>query len=359
MAQERSRQSQQFQSVFARSSRPQLPTLPIVPNKSSTAEAEQTKQLPPVPPDQAHIRAAPHETQLISPRRMQCGQGSSIPCRNGNPWSSYKVLGTLTQGKTSLVLCSPNDNSEPVLVKTAHGKHANKELEILKSLQHANIVKVKQAFVNTLSVDLCFEYYRFTLQELIHVHVPFKEVHVHSVAAPIFHALKFVFNSGFTHGQVTLNTIRVSSRKPSVVLADFENCEKRDGDERQTDLEALAAVLIQCMDQKIPAQPTHEYVNRIRAKRSESQVFGIDNAERWSGSKDLVDFLDDLLNENKLPSSKFARMHKFVDAHDQLTRGSQRSLTSITEVACFECAALWYGGQRRDTGGDSADDSNE
>ncbi|KAL9057399.1 MAG: hypothetical protein Q9162_002344 [Coniocarpon cinnabarinum] len=75
------------------------------------------------------------------------------------------------------------------------------------------------------------------------------------------------------------------------------------------------------MDQKIPAQPTHEYVNRIRAKRSESQVFGIDNAERWSGSKDLVDFLDDLLNENKLPSSKFARMHKFVDAHDQLTRG--------------------------------------
>ena len=57
---------------------------------------------------------------------------------------------------------------------------------------------------------------------------------------------------------------------------------------------------------RVPECSTEVYIQLAKEQRNKSQVFGIEDAERWSASKHLVDFLDDLLNEAKLPSAKYS-----------------------------------------------------
>lgn len=69
-----------------------------------------------------------------------------------------------------------------------------------------------------------------------------------------------------------------------------------------TDLEALAVVVAQCMDGKVfETDGSRDVAKRMRAQKR--QVFGIQDAERWSGSKQLIDFLDEMLG-TKLPDVK-------------------------------------------------------
>jgi hypothetical protein len=45
----------------------------------------------------------------------------------------------------------------------------------------------------------------------------------------------------------------------------------------------------------------------VRQQRQNNKVFGLGKAELWSGSKQLIDFLDDLFNEERTAETKFAR----------------------------------------------------
>lgn len=45
----------------------------------------------------------------------------------------------------------------------------------------------------------------------------------------------------------------------------------------------------------------------IQEQREANRVFGLQNAEHWSGYKDLIDFLDEMLIEKKSCVSKFAQ----------------------------------------------------
>lgn len=89
--------------------------------------------------------------------------------------------------------------------------------------------------------------------------------------------------------------------------ADFEYCTHTFEEVPNTDLEALAVVLVECMNGQPYASPqsVEARVEQIRAQRVTNQVFGVKDAERWSGSKQLVDFLDELLNSDRAASKKF------------------------------------------------------
>ena len=45
----------------------------------------------------------------------------------------------------------------------------------------------------------------------------------------------------------------------------------------------------------------------VREQRASNQVFGLREAERWSGHKQLIDFLDELFNAEKAASTKLRR----------------------------------------------------
>ena len=106
------------------------------------------------------------------------------------------------------------------------------------------------------------------------------------------------------HGHVDLTSIRICGRTGRVLLADCHQCTYLDGSRGNQDLEDLGLVLLSCMDGGLPRILTAEHV---REERATNKVFGLTDAERWSGAKQLIDFLDDLFLFRRRPAAKFER----------------------------------------------------
>jgi hypothetical protein len=54
-------------------------------------------------------------------------------------------------------------------------------------------------------------------------------------------------------------------------------------------------------------QPERRNSVSVQEQRRNNRVFGLNNAEHWSGSKQLIDFLDELFCQEKTSISKFSR----------------------------------------------------
>ena len=195
MAAPPSRQSQQYHDVFAPRPRPQAPTLPIAPSPTHQIHKsiqEHAANAPVRPmPDTKSLKSVPPTAQPLPSPPIGNPRLSRIPSREGSPWGSLKVLGTLIQSNRKLTLCYHTDVSEPMLVKVAKGPDPRRELDMLEKLQHQNIIKIKQAFLSPnasspTAVSIGFEYHRYTLLELKHADVPFQEVHIRSIASAVW-----------------------------------------------------------------------------------------------------------------------------------------------------------------------------
>lgn len=68
----------------------------------------------------------------------------------------------------------------------------------------------------------------------------------------------------------------------------------------------LGFVLFDCMEGR-PLPAERRTFERVKEQRRANRVFGLTNAERWSGSKQLIDFLDEVFDEERPVKSKFER----------------------------------------------------
>ena len=91
--------------------------------------------------------------------------------------------------------------------------------------------------------------------------------------------------------------------------ADFGSSSRFETDPPNGDLEALAAVLVKCMEGRPgPLERSRgEFIAFIRKERGDNKVFGVENTKEWIGCKQLIDFLDMLLDEKVAVRSKLTR----------------------------------------------------
>jgi hypothetical protein len=126
-----------------------------------------------------------------------------------------------------------------------------------------------------------------------------------------------------------------------------------------TDLLDLGFILLDCMEGRpIPAERRH--CNLVRQRRKENKVFGLRNAERWSGSKQLIDFLDDIFGEDRPIQTKFNKpvssnlkndhfeifvsityQHRFISPKPD----HQDCLRQYVELVALECFAQFDAAQ--------------
>jgi hypothetical protein len=74
----------------------------------------------------------------------------------------------------------------------------------------------------------------------------------------------------------------------------------------KNDLDDLGSVLLDCM-QGYSRPVERRELQYVKEQRSMNQVFGLTNAEHWSGSKQLIDYLDDLFSEQRSARAKLLR----------------------------------------------------
>ena len=72
------------------------------------------------------------------------------------------------------------------------------------------------------------------------------------------------------------------------------------------DFTDLGLVLLECMEGR-PQHAAKRTVEHVKDQRASNRVFGLTKPERWSGCKQLIDFLDDLFNEARSTSAKISK----------------------------------------------------
>jgi hypothetical protein len=61
------------------------------------------------------------------------------------------------------------------------------------------------------------------------------------------------------------------------------------------DLHALGLLILRCMEQ--PSKRKVHTVAEVQEFMKQKKLFGLSNSERWSGCKQLVDFIEDLFSD--------------------------------------------------------------
>ena len=101
-----------------------------------------------------------------------------------DPWETLSHLGDLTQGKRKLSLCLQND--QLVIIKKVNPSSGRMELEKMKKISdHPHVATIKQVFESNESILFQFEYTRYTLEELLNVHISLKESHIRVIASAV------------------------------------------------------------------------------------------------------------------------------------------------------------------------------
>lgn len=151
---------------------------------------------PPTSPPIAHLasktivrRISPERTQshassiITRPGCVSDRDAASLRAQDGLPWERFTRLGTIVQGPSELAIGMEKDNSQRmVMVKTLNRRDGLKEAEQLRKLSHPNIVQLLDVFFRGDEVCIGLEYCRFTLEEIVNVHIRLEEPHLRLIA---------------------------------------------------------------------------------------------------------------------------------------------------------------------------------
>lgn len=110
-----------------------------------------------------------------------------VRTQDGDPWDHLKRLGTVIQGKSELIVCMNKDEpqSMSMVKELSRAGGGLKEANLLRKLSHPNIVKMIEVFLQDDDVYIELEYCRFTLEEVLSVHVRFEEPHIRLIAQSV------------------------------------------------------------------------------------------------------------------------------------------------------------------------------
>ncbi|KAK4985838.1 Lysine Methyltransferase 2D [Elasticomyces elasticus] len=221
--------------------------------------------------------------------------------------------------------------------KVSRDSREAREKECLAVFKHPHIIQIIETFSHNDFFFFGFQYARHTLEELLHTHVRMDERHVQLVARFMYDAIRYQGLRDYIHGAVSVETIRICRRSGELLLSNFDSVTRsvRHRDLPNTDLEDLGVVLLRCMEGRLPGDSLT--VANVRARRLENKVFGLNEPGRWSGSKQLMDFLDDLFSAAKPAYVKLEKPHQYVENEPS----PNRVLAPLVELATVECFALW------------------
>ncbi len=192
--------------AFTRLARPQRvldPIKPLVPTKTSLLQANKGSKSPrlhPLPPSPSTPPLSPtNPSSPPSPLALAkplTGVATTIPTKPHGTELHVKsqevsqigplqTYGTLTQNNVEWELRAQQGRTGLIMVKKVRPEIGRVQKEILGGLQHRNIAKLLHTFHCKSDIGLALEYCRFTLVEMLHVHLKLEEQQVRYIARSV------------------------------------------------------------------------------------------------------------------------------------------------------------------------------
>lgn len=170
-----------------------LPSLsPTRPAKSTNIiDSSLTSPLPAHLSSKAIVRRiSPERTQshassiIARPAYASEPDAASLNTQIGRPWERFTRLGAIVQGPSELTICVEKGNLQRMMmVKTPRRREDGlKEAGQLRKFSHPNIVQILEVFSHGDEVYIGLEYCRFTLEEIVNVHIRLEEPQLRLIA---------------------------------------------------------------------------------------------------------------------------------------------------------------------------------
>jgi len=103
-----------------------------------------------------------------------------------SPWTAGVRLGDLVQGGERVTLCAAEaGGKEVIMFKKLAKREGVDEMKVLQQVRHPNIIHLKQAFLDGEFFYLGLEYHRYTLGELLCVHIDLDEPAIQYIAGSV------------------------------------------------------------------------------------------------------------------------------------------------------------------------------
>jgi hypothetical protein len=101
-----------------------------------------------------------------------------------SPWKALRVLGDLVQGKNVWTMCLASDKL--VMVKKTTPEAGRREFDCTSSVSiHPNVATLRQCFEMEEFWYMQYDYSRFTLEEVLNVHLRLDESHIQIIASSV------------------------------------------------------------------------------------------------------------------------------------------------------------------------------
>ncbi|KAL9047891.1 MAG: hypothetical protein Q9162_007922, partial [Coniocarpon cinnabarinum] len=203
----------------------------------------------------------------------------------GGTGANLTRMGTLRQQGQQLILCHTKAG-QLIQFREYNLEAGKEERTLLETLRpDENIVQYLTSLKRGRSIFLGYEYCRFTLLEIIHV----------------LKAARFLAIAGCVTGRIALETLRFNRACQLKLFLD--------GKPRIEPTEALALVLVDCVNQRPHVEEDdRDSISHMRQKHAQKQVFGVENGERVGNV--LVDFIEVLLQKSH--DSDAPRSHRLL-----------------------------------------------
>jgi len=103
--------------------------------------------------------------------------------KKAEPWSDHVRLGQLLQASTRHYVCAKGNMV--VMVKQSKVQDGTHQWSLIYDIRDENIVGLRESFEHDNLMYLTFDYYRFTLLELLCVPFPMREPQVRVIACSV------------------------------------------------------------------------------------------------------------------------------------------------------------------------------
>jgi hypothetical protein len=175
------------ESSFNRLPRPQKvldPNQTLVPTKLSLLKVKNATFIrPPLPPPPISIPPPPPLPSSYQTSNSRASKDVNV--YQEDTLGPMITLGRFVQSGTNWAVRAQRGRHGLVMVKKLKESVGRKEQKILEGISHKNITKIIHVSWDGEFLCLAFEYCRFTLAEVLHVHLELEEYHLKHIARSV------------------------------------------------------------------------------------------------------------------------------------------------------------------------------
>lgn len=247
------------------------------------------------PPPSERSRKAIHGPRALAlPGIIQGGNtvGSDLIVRKESPWDTFEKIFECDLAGTVAVCTRRSGRRAVWAVRQYPSKHADRMMEIIRSIRHKNVLSVMECFHTSNSLYTLGKHQPLTLDHIVACKAFPDQKQLAAIMSQFLDGLSYLLTQNLQHNSLNCSSI-LMNLEGEIQIARIECCSMLPpGKAQANDLAPVGRVMMELMQ---------KYVK-------DDGAVGIDNFDRWRTSSAAIEFLSATTSAGSLEELKKQRL---------------------------------------------------